>query len=83
MTSDNGASGMSDQNGTDSGTPPMGTLVIRTWYEPDQVPDFRARITYSQEPDDDPATVVAANPDEALSVVRQWLFARPGSPDKL
>jgi hypothetical protein len=61
----------------------MGTLVIRTWYEPDQVPGFRARITYSQGPDGDPATVAVADPDEALSVVRQWLFAQPGSPDEV
>lgn len=60
----------------------MGTLVIRTWYEPDQVPSFRARVTYSQDADDDPATVVAADPDEALSVVRQWLFTQSGSPDE-
>lgn len=83
MTSDDGSSGMSAQEGADSGTPPMGTLVIRTWYEPDQVTSFRARITYSKEPDDEPATVVASDPDEALSVVRQWLFAQPGSSDEV
>lgn len=82
MTCDDGPSGMADQGGTDSAMPPMGTLVIRTWCEPDQVPSFRARITYSQEPDD-PNTVAAADPDEALSVVRQWLFAQPGSPDEV
>jgi len=78
MRSDDGSSGMSAQ---DSGTPPVGTLVIRTWYESDQVPGFRARITYSQEPDHDHATVVAADVDEALSVVRRWLFAQHGSSD--
>jgi hypothetical protein len=79
MTNVDGPSGMPDQDETDSGTPPMGTLVIRTWYEPHQMPSFRARITYSQVPGNDPVTVVAADPDAALSVVRQWLFAQPGS----
>jgi hypothetical protein len=82
MTSDDGPSGMSDQDGTDSAVPPTGTLVIRTWFEPHQAPGFRARITYSRGPDDEPNTVATADPVEALSVVRQWLLAQPGSPDE-
>lgn len=83
MISDDPPSGISAQDDTDSGTRPMGALVIRTWNEPDQVSSFRARITYSQNPDDDPATLVATDPDEALSVVRQWLFAQSDSPDEV
>jgi hypothetical protein len=79
MTSDDRPLGMSGQDGTGSAIPPMGALVIRTWYEPDQVPAFRARLTYSRGPDGEPNTVSTADPDEALSIVRRWLFAQPGS----
>jgi hypothetical protein len=85
MTSDNRPSGISGSNpgGTDSATPPGGTLVIRTWYEPDQEPGFRARLTFSRGPAGEPDTVAAADPAEVLSIVRQWLFAQPGSPDEV
>lgn len=82
MTSDDGPSGMSDQDGTDWAVPPMGTLVIRTWLEPDQAPGFRARLTYSRGPDGEPDWIATADRDEALRIVRQWLFAQPGSPDE-
>jgi hypothetical protein len=81
MTSDDRPSGTSDQDGTDPAISPMGTLVIRTWYEPDQVHGFRARLTFSQGPDGEPNTVATADPDEALSIVRQWLLAPSGSPE--
>ena len=73
MTNDDRPSGVSDES--DPAMPSMGTLVIRTWHEPNQTPGFRARITYSKAPDDEPSTVATADPDEVLSVVRQWLFA--------
>lgn len=81
MTSDDLPSGISAQEGADSAMPPMGTLVMRTWYEPDQVPAFRARLTYSQGPQNEPNTVATADPDEALSIVREWLFAQPDFPN--
>ena len=78
MTNDDRPSGVSDES--DPAMPSMGTLVIRTWHEPDQTPGFRARITYSKAPDDEPSTVATADPDEVLSVVRQWLSAQPVPP---
>ena len=81
MTNDDRPSGISDES--DPATPSMGTLVIRTWHEPDQTPGFRARIIYSQTPGDEPTTVSTAAKDEVLSVVRQWLFAQPVPPDKV
>lgn len=83
MTSDDRPSGISDSGGTESAMPYMGTLVIRTWYEPDQVPAFRARLTYSRRPDGESNTVSTADPDEALSIVRHWLFTQPGSPGEV
>lgn len=74
----NDPAGLSDQGGTESGETPTGTLVIRTWHEPDQVPGFRARITFSQGSDDEPSSVATADPDEALRIVRQWFLAQPG-----
>jgi hypothetical protein len=79
MTSDDRPSGISDPDGTNSAMPYMGTLVIGTWYEPDPMHGFRARLTYSRDPEE-PNTVSTADPDEALRIVRQWLFAQSGSP---
>ena len=79
MTTDDPPSGSSDAAQSDGAIPSMGTLVIRTWDEPDQTPSFRARLTYSQAPDDDPTSTCTADPEELLSVVRQWLSARPGT----
>ena len=80
MTNDDRPSGISDEDASDPAMPSMGTLVIRTWHEPDQTPGFRARVTYSQAPGDEPSTVSTADPDEVLSVVRQWLSAQPVPP---
>lgn len=80
MTNDDGPSGISDHDGTDSAMLSMGTLVIRTWYEPDQVPGFRARVTYGQTPGNEPNTVSTADPDEVLNVVRKWLFSQSRFP---
>ncbi|RKR13711.1 hypothetical protein [Arthrobacter oryzae] len=78
MINDDRPSRISDES--DPAMPGLGTLVIRTWHEPDQTPDFRARISYSQAPGDEPTTVSTANPDEVLSVVRQWLLDQPLPP---
>jgi hypothetical protein len=83
MTSDDRPPGTSDQERTVSAIPPMGTLVIRTWYEPDQVSGFRARLTYGRGPGGEANTFSSADPEEVLSIVRQWLFAQPGSPDEV
>lgn len=73
MTQDDPPSGASDESGSD---PAMAALVIRTWNEPDHAPGFRARLTYSQAPDEEPRTVSTADPAEVLRLVRQWLNAR-------
>jgi hypothetical protein len=80
MTQDDPPSGVTDEN--ESG-PAMAALVIRTWNEPDQAPGFRARLTYSQAPDEDPRTISTADPDEVLRLVRQWLNARSAPPRDL
>lgn len=80
MTTDDPPSGTPGEVPSDQAGPPMGTLVIRTWDEPDQTPSFRARLTYSRAPDDVPGTVSTADPEEVLRLVRQWLSTRPGSP---
>lgn len=80
MTNDDRPSGISDEDASDPVMPSMGTLVIRIWHEPGQTPGFRARITYTQAPDDEPGTVSTADQDEVLSFVRQWLSARPVPP---
>lgn len=59
----------------------MGTLVIRTWYEPNQLSGFRARLMYGRGPDDETNKTASADPDEVLSIVREWLAAQPGSLD--
>ena len=80
MTNDDRPSGISDEDESDPAMPSLGTLVIRTWHEPGQTPGFRARVTYSQAQGDEPSTVATADPDEVLSVVRQWLSAQPVPP---
>jgi hypothetical protein len=80
MMHDEGLSGSSDQGQTGSATRPSGTLVIRTWNEPDQAPGFRARLTYSQNSEHEPSTAATADPDEVLNIVRQWLTTQTGSP---
>lgn len=80
MTTDDPPPGPPGEFPSDQAAPSMGTLVIRTWDEPDQMPGFRARLTYSQTPDGVTTTVSTADPEEVLRIVRQWLNARPGSP---
>jgi hypothetical protein len=58
----------------------MGTLVIRTWNEPDQAQGFRARLTYSQSPTSEPKTAYAVDPDEVLRLVREWLLSQSEPP---
>lgn len=76
MTQDGRPSGVSDENDSVPAMPAMAALVIRTWNEPDQATPFRARLTYSEAPDDEPSTISTADPDEVLRLVRQWLNAR-------
>jgi hypothetical protein len=83
MTNDDRPSGISDEDESDPAIPSMGTLVIRTWHESDQTPSFRARVTYSKLPGDEPRTVSTADPDKVLSVVRQWLSAQPLPPSEV
>lgn len=83
MTNEDRSSEISEKDESDPAMRSMGTLVIRTWHEPDQTPGFRARVTYSQAPGDEPSTVSTADPDEVLSVVRQWLSAQPVPPSEV
>jgi hypothetical protein len=74
MTKDDHSSGISDHDATEPALPPAGTLVIRTWHEREEAPGLRARITYSLGPGDEPSIVASADPEQVLSIVRQWLF---------
>ena len=86
MAHGDGQPGIAD-DGTDSAAPSQsrpeapaqGTLVIRTWWEPDHVHGFRARVTSTPPVKAGPATVTSADPEEILAVVRRWLLARPGA----
>jgi hypothetical protein len=78
MTTDDSPSEASDQDEPDLAMTSKGTLVIRTWYDSAQPPGFRARLTYSQDLDDEPVTVATADPDEVVIVVRNWLMTQPG-----
>lgn len=88
MAHGDGQSGIAD-DGTDSAAPSQpcpeaptqaqGTLVIRTWWEPDHVHGFRARVTSTPAVEAGPTIVTTADPEEVLAVVRRWLIARPGA----
>jgi len=88
MAHGDGQSGIAD-DGTDSAAPSQsrpeaptlaqGTLVIRTWWEPDHVHGFRARVTSTPPVGAEPTIVTTADPEEVLAVVRRWLIARPGA----
>jgi hypothetical protein len=78
MAHEDGPSGVAG-DGTDSATLSLGTLVIRTWLEPEHEHGFRARVTVTRVPDAGPTTVTTADPQEVLAVVRQWLLTRPGA----
>lgn len=92
MAHGDGQSGIAD-DGTDSAAPSQsrpeaptqaptqaqGTLVIRTWWEPDHVHGFRARVTSTPPVEAGPTIVTTADPEEVLAVVRRWLIARPGA----
>lgn len=54
-----------------------GTLVIRTWREPDGEHGFRARVTYSEGAGEH-GSLSAADREEVLRAVRQWLSAQDG-----
>ncbi|MCU1519557.1 MAG: hypothetical protein JWQ75_4278 [Pseudarthrobacter sp.] len=79
MKIEDGQSGSAGGPGTDSAAPSLGTLVIRTWWEPDHAQGFRARVTSTRLPETGSTTVTTADPEEVLAAVRQWLLARPGA----
>lgn len=54
-----------------------GTLVIRTWTEPDGEHGFRARVTYS-EGSGQHGSLSTVDREEVLHAVRQWLAAQDG-----
>jgi hypothetical protein len=81
MMSDERPPAISDAARAESAEAPMGTLVIRTWGEPNQLPGFRARLTYGHDLNNPTKTFSTADPEEALSFVRQWLFDQPGARD--
>lgn len=62
----------------DSEIPPVETMIIRRWQEPDHPRGFRARIIYGQTPGIARSTVSTADPNEVLRVVQEWLAAQPG-----
>lgn len=80
MTTDGPSSDVSNGDEPDREVPAMGTLVIRTWTEPDRTPGLRARLTYSQSPTSEPKTVYAVDPDEVLGAVREWLLSQSEAP---
>lgn len=80
MTTDGPPSEFSDGDEPDREVPAMGTMVIRTWTEPDQTPGFRARLTYSQSPTSEPKTLYTVDPDEVLGAVREWLVSQSETP---
>jgi len=54
-----------------------GTLVIRTWSEPDGEHRFRARVTYSEGAGRH-GSLATVDREEVLHAVRQWLAAQDG-----
>ena len=63
------------------GVPDGGTLVIRAWHEQDaKLPGLRARITYGPASGDEHTTVYAADSDQVLAVVKQWLLTQAPAP---
>lgn len=66
--------------GGQEGSPDRGgSLVIRTWLERSELsPRFRARITYGPVADAELTTLSAADPEQVLSIVRQWLLTQTG-----
>ncbi|MDQ0869521.1 hypothetical protein QFZ70_001994 [Arthrobacter sp. V1I9] len=80
MTQDGPPSEFPDGDELGRAMPSMGTLVIRTWSEPDQSQRFRARVTYSQSPTSEPRIVYTVDPEEVLTAVRQWLRPQSEAP---
>jgi hypothetical protein len=76
MMMDDGGPGAADAV---EAVPAGGILVIRTWFERNGEPGFRARITYGRAGAGESSTEATTDPDEVLEVVRQWLSAQhPG-----
>jgi hypothetical protein len=70
---DDGGTGAADGGGGALGG---GTMVIRTWFEPNGQSSFRARITYGKATGAEPRRIATADREEVLDVVRQWLDAQ-------
>lgn len=65
----------------DSGVPDGATLVLRTWHEYNPpLLGFRARITYGPASGHEHTVVYAADSDQVLGVVRQWLLTQTAAP---
>lgn len=58
--------------------PPIGTIIIRAWFEPSHQRGFRARISYGEAPSYDQGTVATADPAEVLEIVQNWLNSLHG-----
>lgn len=78
MTDDDQQALPSDEDQPPSATP-EGTLVIRTWSEPNQEAGFRARVIHTSQLDERPGMVSTADPAEVLAIVRQWLHSQTGT----
>ncbi|MCP9000337.1 hypothetical protein NFC73_11440 [Pseudarthrobacter sp. RMG13] len=76
LISDPYLAGASDEAGGGAEMEFLGTLVIRTWAEQETQRGFRARISISQDPRDEPNIIATADPDEVLDIVRRWLSAQ-------
>lgn len=50
-----------------------GTMVIRVWTEPVDERALRIRMTFQGDSSDEPTTIVAADADQVLATVQDWL----------
>ncbi|MDE8670608.1 hypothetical protein PY310_18680 [Pseudarthrobacter sp. H3Y2-7] len=73
MTDDDQSFELATNSAEDPKEPVIGLMVIRTWHEPDHQHLFRARITTGLSPGGEQRSVAAANPDEVLMIVQEWL----------
>jgi hypothetical protein len=50
-----------------------GTMVIRAWREPGDERAVRVRMTFEMDSSGEPTTIVAVDPDQVVTTVRNWL----------
>lgn len=50
-----------------------GTMVIRVWREPGDERALRIRMTFEDDSSGEPTTLVAADPDQVVATVQNWL----------